>query len=197
MTDITREQWLNIAANEIYKNNIEPHLHDHEKPQHNYRVSVGFPQNKSAIGECWKKEASEDNTTEIFISPAHNDSLEVLATLVHELIHYCDNCNSGHKGFFKRVARASGLEGKLTATTAGDTLALDLLNIIDTHGEIPHAKLNRANNGKKKQGTRMIKVLCNNTDCAFMFRATQSQLEKLTDDNLCPCCEVGSLVKHP
>jgi hypothetical protein len=188
-----REKWLQTAATILFANHITPHLQPTETPEHSYRVSVGWPQNKSAIGECWKKEASDDDTSEIFISPAHNDSLEVLATLLHELIHYCDNCESGHKRFFKRIARKAGLQGKLTATTAGDELTMGLLTIVDNIGEIPHAKLNRSKNGKKKQGTRMLKTECNNVECGFSFRSSKTQLEKLPEENLCPCCELGTL----
>jgi hypothetical protein len=76
--------------------------------------------------ECWSNLASADNTTEIFICPSQSEPVAVLAILLHELVHAAVGLECGHKGAFKRVALALGLEGKMTATYPGVKLASDL-----------------------------------------------------------------------
>lgn len=178
--ETTREQWLVQAADLITDQIICPIadvLNEKYDLEH-FRVSIGHPQNKNAIGECWKKAASADNHNEIFITPHEDDSTAILATLVHELIHAADDCESGHKNFFARMARKCGLVGKLTATSAGDELNERLLDIVDALGDIPHHKLDATHRVKKKQSTRMIKIEC--STCGFNFRASKTQIKRMT-----------------
>ena len=186
-----RESWLTEAAQFILDDIIAPHYPTQiDRP---YRISIGFPSGKPSkvLAQCWKSEASADNTNEIFVSPTVEDSTEILAALTHELIHYTDNNASGHKNHFAKLAREVGLAGKLTATTAGPELSDKLTTIIDLLGNIPHAALDASRSGKKKQGTRMLKIEC--TVCTFAFRATQTQIDKLPTsygETLadCPAC---------
>ena len=183
---LNREQWLTSAATMIFSDLIAPHLH--QPPAHPFRVSVGFPSGKvsKVVAQCWKAEASADSTNEIFVSPTVSDSIEVLASLTHELIHFADNCASGHRNHFARVARKVGLEGHLTATTAGETLSAQLNYYVELLGQIPHAILDPTLSGAKKQPTRMIKLEC--CACSFTCRATRSQIETLSTSKLCPAC---------
>ena len=186
---LDREAWLTEAAGLILDELIAPHC---ELPTRPYRISVGFPSGKVSrvVAQCWVSAASADGTNEIFVSPTVDDSLEVLAAVVHELVHYTDDCQSGHKGHFARVARQVGLVGRLTATTAGDGLVRSLQQYVDLLGQIPHAKITPSKSGIKKQGTRMIKVAC--TGCYFSFRATQKNIDKIRRHD-CPACSVGNL----
>ena len=185
--DLTREQWLVRSADMITDTIICAaadklgETYDLEQ----FRVSIGHPQSKKALGECWTKKASDDNHNEIFITPHVDDSAAILATLVHELIHAADDCKSGHKNFFARMARKCGLVGKLTATTAGDALNEQLLDIIDVLGNIPHHKLDATHRVKPKQSTRMIKLTC--PCCGFNFRASNTQLARITDFTCMSC----------
>lgn len=187
MTELNREQWLVSAADIICDQIIVKAADDLNEvfDLDNFRVSIGHPQSKKAIGECWTKAASTDNTNEIFISPYEDDSAAILATLVHELIHAADDCQSGHKNFFARMARKVGLVGRLTATTAGEALNEKLLDIVDVLGNIPHHKLDTTHRVKPKQSTRMIKIEC--TDCGFNFRASKTQLKRMATA-ICNCC---------
>src|SRR5271157_261254 len=96
------------------------------------RVSCGFPsksalaKSKQRIGECWGVESSEDSSFQVFVSPVLKESVEVLATLVHELVHTAVGIECKHRGKFPKAAKAVGLEGKMTATTAGDALKIRL-----------------------------------------------------------------------
>jgi hypothetical protein len=142
------------------------------------RVSTGFTgsRTRKSIGSCWKKEASKDGTFQIFVSPVIGDTIEALATLVHELCHACTGCD-GHGKNFKRLALALGLDGKMTATHAGKGLA-DRLNalVVAKLGNYPHAALNTdpEKTGQKKEGTRLIKCTCEKS--GYTVRTTRHWL---------------------
>jgi hypothetical protein len=193
MEKITRENWLNEAIHLI---NADIFLHHGKGIADNVRVSCGFPGGGSArtrIGECWNPDSSEDNVTEMFISPllaaavGNASEAGVLDTLVHEMVHAIVGTECGHKGAFKHLARAVGLEGKLTATHAGDELSatLDAINstLIERWGAYPHAPL-KVN--KRKKGSRLIKVTCDGCDNI----ARQSRTAYETFGLRCDYCNV-------
>jgi hypothetical protein len=142
------------------------------------RVSVGWQLRGGvkAIGSCWKREASRDGSFQIFISPAIDDTVEALAILVHELCHACTDCD-GHGAAFKALARAIGLDGKLTATYPGPALT-ERLNalVVGVIGKYPHAALipDPEKSGQKKEGTRLIKCVCEKT--GYTVRTTRKWL---------------------
>ena len=89
-----REAWLQAAVEALRplflaKKHIIPAC----------QVSCGFASSglrSGHIGQCWSTQSSEDARNQIFISPALSDSVAVLDTLVHELIHAVDNCAHKH-----------------------------------------------------------------------------------------------------
>jgi len=105
------------------------------------QVSAGFPKRSAkAIGQCWPETATADKTIHVFISPVlGEDPTRVLDVLLHELVHACVGNKAGHKGPFTKVARALGLEGKLTATVAGEALKAKLVDFAKQLGPYPHA----------------------------------------------------------
>ena len=186
--ELDREQWLTRAAHIIQDELITPNLPAGHQIQNPFRVSVGFPPrsraNTKTLAVCIKSTASADQHNEIFVTPAMDDSIEILASLVHELVHQADDCQSGHQNFFARVARRVGLEGKLTATHAGQELQQYLQTIVDDLGNIPHAKIDLSI-AKKKQTTRLIKVQC--VACDWNFRISNTQLNAMTDTTCLSC----------
>lgn len=172
---MNRETWLNKA-----KNIVSPWFDEagFPLPEH-VRVSCGFPSNgkrSKAIGECWDKSVSGDDTFEIFINPNQDESMRVVDILIHELIHAAVGLEAGHKGPFKRLAHMLGLEGKMTATVAGDILKERIeKEIITAIGRYPHAILSAASNAPKKQSTRLIKAECNT--CGYVIRTTRKWAE--------------------
>ncbi len=148
------------------------------------RVSVGFGPRRKALGVCFPTHATNAGLSYVFISPVEDDALKIAATVVHELIHVSDDCASGHKNHFAKCARALGLEGKLTATVAGEGLNHALADILKDLGEYPHTKLNLS--GVKKQGTRMKLVEC--PADGFKFRTTAKWIDTF-DKFTCPCGE--------
>jgi hypothetical protein len=189
VSDLERETWLTEAAQFILDDIIAPHC---TLPTTEFRISIGFPSGKPSkvLAQCWKHEASADGVNEIFVSPTVSDSVEILAALTHELVHYADNCVSGHQHHFARVARAVGLDGRLTSTVASTGLAERLDYYVSILGTIPHAKLDASLSGKKKQGTRMLKVAC--SGCDFSFRTTQRHIDSMAYTD-CLACDSGTL----
>ena len=133
--------------------------HGHLIPD-NIRISCGFARgSRKAIGQCFNEKMSKDSTIEIFICPTQSDTLRVIDILAHELIHACYPTD-GHKGNFRKCAKAIGLTGKMTQTVATDKFnQWTQENIIDVIGKYPHATVSAEGN-KKKQTTRMKKVHC-------------------------------------
>lgn len=159
-------------------------------PETTIRVSCGFP-SKSAlakkaprIGECWGVESSEDKSYQVFISPVLKNSLEVAATLVHELVHCVAGIECKHRGRFPKIAKQIGLEGKMTETTAGEALKTRLGELIEKLGEYPHARL-VASHTPKTQSCRQLKVTC--VECGCICRMSQKAL----DDPGPPTCACG------
>jgi hypothetical protein len=127
---------------------------------------------------------SSKGVNEIFISPRIADRpAQMLDILVHEAVHASDDCASGHKGHFARVARAVGLEGKMTATHAGPELAKWIEATLTKLPTIEHSRLDIS--GRKKQTTRMLLIQC--ADCGNKLRGSASVLE--TGTFTCSCGE--------
>jgi len=165
---MTREEWLQAATEELRI--LFKQCGDEIPTQ--VRSSCGFP-SKSAlsnknrrIGECWSARASADSHAEIFISPTISESSRVLDILAHELIHAV-HPNAGHGKAFKRTATAIGLEGKMTATVAGEKFKAWAQPVLERLGQYPHADL-VPSNAQKKQTTRMLKCVC--TECGYTVR---------------------------
>lgn len=166
---MNREKWL-----ETMTDHLRPDFVAVGRPiPDRVRVSCGYTSKgmrSKRIGECWASVASADETPEVFIVPGIADSLRVGDILVHELIHATGIM--GHKGDFRRVAVALGLEGKMTATVAGERLRARLAEIVAEIGDYPHAIL--SGNSAKKQSTRMLKMECDY--CGFIARTTAKWL---------------------
>ncbi|WP_440066415.1 hypothetical protein [Streptosporangium sp. OZ121] len=139
----TREEWLHRAVALL-----RPRFAaiGHEIPAKLY-LSVGYSargggsENRRILGVCTSRSASDDNVNHIFLSPEMGVASQVLETLVHEIAHAIDDCQSGHAKGFKTIAVAIGLAGKMTATTAGEELAAALEDIAKELGPYPHGQL--------------------------------------------------------
>jgi len=189
----TREQWLQAGVKALRplftkvcdddQRAVLKKLVDKQK----LRVSCGWPGGGSArtrIGECWSETCSADGKIEIFISPKVAEKVEVLDILTHEIVHAVVGLECGHKGAFRSVATKVGLQGKMTATTAGPELNKQLKAIAKKLGTYPHAKLDLSD--RKKQTTRMVKCSCK--ECGYVCRTTRKWLEELGAP-FCPGCK--------
>ena len=184
----TREAWLSDLTDEL-----RPMFEAINFPlPEKIRASCGFPSKgalaKKAIrvGEAWSSEQSEDQHFETFVSPMVSDPVEVAAIQVHELCHCAAGLECKHRKPFTTVAKAIGLEGKMTATVAGVELIAQLEELIEELGPYPHAKLVHSSS-PKKQNTRMILVKCPELECGYQVRTTKKWLE--VGVPTCPCGE--------
>ena len=138
---MNREEWLHALCgkfNELFKGI------GYEIPP-NIKISCGFPSKgvrSKSIGECWDNDCSDGKFSEIFISPKLDEPLVVASTLVHEIIHATIGVKEKHNKVFKDMALKIGLEGKMTATVAGEGLKDKLTKILSEMDKYPHSKLN-------------------------------------------------------
>src|SRR5947199_8423755 len=120
---VYREAWLQAAASFLLD-----HIVNHDLPCIDVRVSCGWPvrgglaRRRTVIGQCFAPSVCKDGKPQIFISPRLSESIEVLGTLLHELVHASVGCHYGHRKEFSQAARHVGLSGPPTATMVGDTL---------------------------------------------------------------------------
>jgi len=149
----TREGWL-VAGTKL----LNERFFGESRPlPKKLQCSCGFPRGQArVIGQCWDPQVSADGTTHVFICPSLDGPTDVLATLLHELIHAAVGVEHQHKKPFRDVARAVGLAGKPTATYAapGSELHDTLLKIADALGPYPHARIDK--NARKKGKARGI-----------------------------------------
>lgn len=191
----TREDWLADMVTELrplFLTKTKMHLPE------KIRVSCGWPSrsamggSKRRIGECWTPEASSDKTTEIFVSPILAKGPEVADVLAHELVHAAVGVEAGHGPVFRKVAVALGLEGKMTSTKAGDELRKWLDEACAKIGEYPHATLDMSQ--RKKDTTRLIKVVCPNSECDYFTENEKPYVVRMSATALeygapaCGCC---------
>jgi hypothetical protein len=189
MTYTTREAWL-VAMLDA----LRPHFENNGAviPQ-NVRISCGWPSNRAlsgnsgsrTIGQCWAATSSKDGTHEIFISPYLDDAMKIAGVIAHEAVHAAVGVEAGHKGPFKRLAKAIGLTGKMTATSEGPIFVAAVQPLLAGLGAYPHASLDGSN--RKKQTTRLLKAECAGEDgCGYTVRVTK----RWVDDVGAPWCPI-------
>lgn len=173
---MSRENWL---LNFVYLSRSRFEAESAPLPE-NIRVSIGFPSTgvrSKTIGQCWYSGNSADGAVEIFIRPSlQDDAARIADVLTHELVHAALGAGKGHGKDFRKLATALGLEGKMTATVAGDAWRAWALPLIEGLGPFPGAALHDAGviGGKRTQTTRYLKVTC--THCDFVARVTAKHL---------------------
>lgn len=178
----TREAWLNEATELFVPLLLEV---GQSLPEKGVQVSVGFPRTKikTAIGVCHSPGWTKDGVTHIFISPVLGDTDErILDVLLHELVHATVGCEHGHKAPFKKVVRALGLEGKVTATyvTEGSELHGKILTIADKIGRFPHSVMSMPADEtakKRKPGGGWIKLI-SPQDESYILRISAKALSE-------------------
>lgn len=181
----TREQWLEAAVKEISKSIFAPK--NIEVPA--VRVSVGWPggrgKKQGVVGQCFASFSSTDKVAQIFVSPAVDKTLNVLATLTHELVHAVDDCKSGHKKDFIKIAREIGFEAEWTSSeNRTDALTEKLQAVAEKLGEFPHAAI-RQEERPTTQPTYMRKLTCAHDD-DYKLRMTRKMLDEYGAP-ICPC----------
>ncbi len=156
------------------------------------RITIGFAfASRRALGQCWSYKASTDGHYEIMISPVVRDSISLMATIIHELIHAAVGIEHGHKAPFRKAALAVGLVGPMRSTKAGDALVVRLRAVVEEIGAYPAGAVSTAARPTKVQPTRMLKVVC--PECGFTVRMTQKWM---TEVGLPLCPEHGPMYRQ-
>src|SRR5580765_1891254 len=105
------------------------------------RVGVGFTSKgarSKAIGQCWYPDAVADGHHEIIVVPTLADGVRVVGIIAHELVHVALGPEAKHGSDFRKLAVAIGLDGKMTATVAGPTMAARAVAIVKEIGDFPN-----------------------------------------------------------
>ena len=183
----TREEWLGGVGNEM-----RPMFDALGYPiPTNIRFTCGWPskgagaRNKT-LGQCFSPASSQDNTHEIIVGMSLSDPERVSDVLAHELTHAAVGTDAGHKGPFRTVAKAIGLEGKMTATTGGAAFKQSVAPMLAKVGDYPHATLDYSS--VKKQSTRMIKCVC--MECGYTVRVARKWLAA-AGEPICPTDQIN------
>jgi hypothetical protein len=135
----TREAWLRAAIEAV-----RPLFTKQGFNIPDCQVSCGFASTGTRsghIGQCWAKSWSEDSRNHIFISPSLAEPVDVLDTLVHELIHAVDDCQHKRGKEFKKMALKLGMKGPMRSAGAGPELRAKLAELATELGAYPHGKL--------------------------------------------------------
>ena len=158
----SREEWLRQAVVamlpllEEVKLSLDPSI---------VPVSVGFPKvshgKGDAIGVCHVKGAcpTDDRLRPIFISPVlHDPVMEILPTLLHEMVHAALPPEAGHRKPFADAVKALGLAGKPTHTFLEyGTFLHQLLSDLANHlGPYPHVAMAQSRKPGTKKWVRMV-----------------------------------------
>lgn len=194
----TREKWLEQAIEEFFRPHFERTAVEALKKSsaafpERVRVSIGFPdkggtsKKGKTLGQCWKREASNDGAPHIFINPIVEDVIGeqgILSILAHELVHACGV--RGHKKDFGRVAGAIGLIAPWKSTRADAELMSHFERLVSVIGEYPHGGivLNGLESPVKPDRCRMVKCVC--TPCGYTVRTTMKWIEVAVPK--CPVC---------
>jgi hypothetical protein len=152
MENNIREIWLHNAVDML-----SPIFKQKGYDMPKIKVSCGFPStgNKSKhIGQCWGRSSTTEGVNQLFISPVLDEPVQVLDTLVHELVHAIDDCVHHHGPEFKKIATDVGLQGNMREATAGAWLKEQLTTIAKQLGKYPHTKINLAHSASAKTGPR-------------------------------------------
>lgn len=156
-----REYWLRRASTFLID-----HMARCGLPRVVVRVSCGWPsrgglgQGKAVIGQCFSPQVCAGGIPQIFISPRLAESVEVLGTLLHELVHASVGTQYGHKKEFSQAARKVGLAGPPTATVVGESLRSLLQHYVEQLGAYPHAAIVPQVKGKVGSRLRLYKCIC-------------------------------------
>ena len=188
MSSIVRHQWVESALSEFKIHFQECGYTVPDK----VRISVGFSKGNNhakSLGQCVDKSNSKDDHYELFISPIAGangeaeidkaQTVNILETIAHELVHATVGNEHGHQGAFIGCAGKVGFNRPWKYTPAGELMLKVIEGIIAKQGLFPAGAIIL---GKKKQGKSLIKCQCEGCDYkAYITR-------KMLEENGTPVC---------
>ena len=184
MSSVIRHTWIEDALTAFRAHFKEC---DYEVPE-KVRVSIGFGKGpakhgKISLGQCFDKINSADGHYELFISPqvgAKGESeadklntINILETIAHEMVHATVGNECGHRGAFVVCAAAIGFTKPWKYTPAGEKILNVINQIIAKQGLFPTGAIIP---NKPKQGKSLIKCQCD--QCDFKAYITYKMMEE-------------------
>jgi hypothetical protein len=173
--DPDSEAWFRTAANQL-----RPLFETIGYPIPENTVICGsLPRRRATriMGECRLVSRNGPYEILILISPGVDDSVRVMGTYTHQLIHASVGLRYGHRKPFSTVARAFGLEGPMPATTEGETFRRIITPVLEAIGAYPGIALRDGiNNDPKKQKGRLHVCWCPEGD--YRIWTTKTHLER-------------------
>ncbi len=153
---ITREDWLKAAV-KLLTPKLEANGGVMPDKLH---VLTSWPVSnaKKAVGMCFAKTWTKDESTYICISPVlgEEDLPELLGTLLHELVHAVVGVEHNHNKHFKKMALKVGLTGKMRSTENTPELVVELGRMMMELGSYPHSTIMPPKPKQKKKGKKQI-----------------------------------------
>lgn len=183
----TRESWLNAAVLAM-----APWFAEVGETVPPLKVSIGWPKGargKHVVGQCWSPANAEDGVSQIFISPDRSgdtDAVDILGTLLHEVVHAVVGVEEQHKGRFVTVSRALGFLPKFTSSAnRTEELTERLAGIAERLGPLPHGALSV---GAKKATQKTYMLAVKHDPCGWKIRATAKQISMALVPITCWVC---------
>lgn len=123
----TREQWAEAIAAALREPLSELGIEPTGRPRQ-VRIALA-PLRGALLGLCYGSQKSVNGDTNLItISTDQGSALELVHTVLHELLHAYDDCKSGHRGRWKRWAEIIGMKAKgHTRGLVAETLVCDAL----------------------------------------------------------------------
>lgn len=152
--DGSREEWgeavIEAAIPYLTSLGIEP------PGDRNIRIAIA-PLRGNLLGLCYSSGKSLDgNTNLITLSSDQGEPLELVHTCIHELLHAWDDCNSGHRGRWKRWADTVGIAAQGHDRTP---LAEDIVQSVLEMVGLPTRHV-QTQSRKSKRKPAQIKAVC-------------------------------------
>lgn len=181
---MSREEWLKRAVRVL-----RPLLERKAKVtmRKRWQVSMSLTSKKTAIGQCWYDQASASGKTcNLFVSPVHADPVEILDTLLHEMVHAALPVGVHHGKKFKDACQAIGLtKGKPTEAAAGPELRAILVRVASFLGPLRHDALTPSYGGRSGSKGGYWPVFVSPADERYRIQISARALEELGPP-ICP-----------
>lgn len=188
---MTREEWLKRGVRTLRPLLRKAGITMRDR----WQVSMSLTSTRHAIGQCWYEGSSQSGqTANILISPELGDPVDVLDTLLHEMVHAALPLGTHHGAPFRRACADIGLtKGKPTEASAGPELRAVLERVSAFLGPFPHDAMVVKGTGKRGTKGGYWPVFCSPEDERYRVQISAKALEAYGP----PTCPITGLDMVP
>lgn len=172
---MTREEWLKRGVRAL-----RPLLRKAGVVMRDrWQVSMSLTSTSRSVGQCWHGSTSQSGqTTNILISPELSDPVEILDTLLHEMIHASLPPETQHGASFRQACAAIGLtKGRPTEASAGPALRKVLVRVARFLGQFPHDPMIIDGFERRKKKGGYWPVFCSPTEPRYRVQISAKALD--------------------